>query len=413
MSKIQQYWKAYHPVVHILLLGSVLITLTSSMSLPFLAIYWRETTGMDYASIGIIIGAGAIAATVSGFIGGVLSDLFGRTKLMIASLLLLAICFAGIVWTTQPALLFLLSIGKGISSAFFTTISKTLMGDLTPEDKRYRMFANRYLAINIGFSAGPMAGAFLGIGGSPVGFQLTALVYLLYAAVLGIVFLRMTVQPHQAQAEAQETVTFRSALQVVRHDRVLLLFLLGSICLMTVHGQLSVTMSQYLKDHFADGVQLFAFLMSLNGLTVIFAQVPVTRWAERFTLFGRIVLGCLLFAIGEIGFAFSEGWFTFSLSMILFTLGEILVVPAEFAQLDQITPEGMRGTYYGAQGFSEFGNFLGPWLGGLLLSVYGGEALFLTMGAISLISLMFFSQGRIQFNRKKSSLSLTKNSEII
>ncbi|WP_134687517.1 MFS transporter [Brevibacillus migulae] len=408
MSKIQLYWKAYHPVVHMLMLGSVLITLTSSMSLPFLAIYWRETTEMDYASIGVIIGAGAIAATVSGFIGGILSDLFGRTKLMIVSLLVLAICFAGFVWTTHPALLFLLSIGKGISSAFFATISKTLMGDLTPEDKRYRMFANRYLAINIGFSAGPMAGAFLGIGGSPVGFQLTALVYMLYAIVLGLVFLRITVQSDQAHA--QDKVTFRSALQVVRHDRVLLLLLLGSICLMTVHGQMSVTLSQYLKDHFVDGVKLFAFLMSLNGLTVIFAQIPVTRWAERFTLFGRIVLGCLLFTAGEVGFAFSEGWLTFSLSMILFTIGEILVVPAEFAQLDQITPEGMRGTYYGAQGFSEFGNFLGPWLGGLLLAVYGGEALFLTMGAISLISLVFFSQGRIQFKRRESSLSLTKDS---
>jgi MFS family permease len=129
-------------------------------------------------------------------------------------------------------------------------------------------------------------------------------------------------------------------------------------------------------------------------MTVLLAQVPLTRWAEKLSLFRRIALGGLLLAAGEVGFAFSAGWIGFILAMVIFTLGEILVIPAEYAQIDQITPAGMRGTYYGAQSFSELGNFIGPWLGGILLSFYGGKTMFLAMALISLASLLFYRKGR-------------------
>lgn len=58
------------------------------------------------------------------------------------------------------------------------------MADLTPDHKRYKMFANRYLALNMGFSVGPMLGALLGIGGSTIAFVLTSVVYIIYAVVL-------------------------------------------------------------------------------------------------------------------------------------------------------------------------------------------------------------------------------------
>jgi hypothetical protein len=45
-------------------------------------------------------------------------------------------------------------------------------------------------------------------------------------------------------------------------------------------------------------------------------------------------------------------------AMIVFTLGEILIIPAEYAQIDQIAPPRMRGTYYGAQSVSELGRRL-------------------------------------------------------
>jgi MFS family permease len=392
MNRVYSYLQAYHPIVHTLMAGTVFITLTSSMSMPFLAIYLNETTQLDYAAIGLIIGAGPLAGTLGGFFGGVLSDFLGRTRLMILSLMVLSLVFFGFVIAANPLILLLLSIFRGLAASFFTTISKALMGDVTPEEKRFRMFSNRYLATNLGFSVGPVLGAFLGIGGGAITFLFTAAVYLLYSLVLLLSFRLYPVK--LSGGETSEKITAAHAWNVLSSDFVLFLFILGGVMLTTVHGQMSVTLSQHLQENIADGVKLFGVLMSLNGITVLLAQVPLTRWSEKFSLFRRIALGGLLLAAGEAGFAFSAGWIGFILAMVIFTLGEILVIPAEYAQIDQITPPGMRGTYYGAQSFSELGNFLGPWFGGILLSLYGGKTMFLAMALISVASLLFYWKGR-------------------
>ncbi|GED03344.1 MFS transporter [Bacillus atrophaeus] len=392
MNKLRKYFQAYHPIVHIMMLGTVFISLTSSMSIPFLAIYLSETSQLDFATIGLIIGAGPLAGTFCGFIGGFLSDFFGRRRLMIISLLVLAIVFIGFVYIESPLFLLFLSILRGVSTSFFNTISKALIGDLTPEDQRFRVFSTRYSAMNLGFSIGPMVGAFLGIGGSSITFLLTSSVYLVYSIILVFLFQSFSVQ--QNTELNAERISLAQAWNVVRSDKVLFFFILGGIMLTTVHGQISVPLSQYLKENIVDGVKLFGLLMSINGVTVIILQVPLTRWSEKFSIFHRIILGSSLLTLGAVGFAFSAGWAGFILSMIIFTLAEILLVPAEYTQIDQITPHGMRGTYYGAQSFSEFGNFLGPWIGGILLSAYGGTTMFLTLGAISIASLFFFSKGR-------------------
>jgi MFS family permease len=169
------------PIVHSLLIGTVFVTLINSMTMPFFAIFLLNNTKLDYASIGLIIGAGPLAAKLSGFIGGFLSDMIGRKQLMIISLMLLALTYLGIVMTTNPLLLTFLNIIGGISSSFYGIISKALMGDLTPDQKRVRVFSNRYLAANIGYSVGPVIGAYIGIGGDTGTFLLAGTVYLSYA----------------------------------------------------------------------------------------------------------------------------------------------------------------------------------------------------------------------------------------
>ncbi len=409
MNKLSLYIREYHPMVHVLMIGTVFIFLTSSMSMPFLAIYLHQTTHLDAASIGFIIGAGPLAGALGGFVGGLLSDLLGRKRLMLLSLFALSISFLGFVYTTDPASLLASSLLRGLAGAFFGTISKALMGDLTPENKRFRMFSNRYLAINLGFTIGPMTGVLLGIGGSSFTFILTSCLYLVYAIVLAVLFPAFVGESIGEASE--EKITAGKAWQVLRSDLVLFLFILGGILLMTVHGQMSVTLSQYLAQNFADGVKLFGLLMSVNGLTVLCVQVPLTRWSERFSLFRRLILGSSLFAIGETGFAFSSGWAGFIAAMVLFTIGEILAVPAEYALLDQITPPSMRGTYYGAQSFSELGNFIGPWAGGFVLALYGGRTMFLMLAAISLFSLIFYGKGRQIFLRRQKRAHIQKERE--
>lgn len=61
MGKLREFYKSFHPIVHTLLLGIILVSVARGMSIPFLAIYLAKTTDLDPAQIGLIIGVGAIA----------------------------------------------------------------------------------------------------------------------------------------------------------------------------------------------------------------------------------------------------------------------------------------------------------------------------------------------------------------
>lgn len=394
MNKLKQVWESYHPIVHLLMGGTVFVMLTQCMSMPFLAIYLSETTTLSPAYIGVIVGAGPLAGTVGGFLGGVLSDLFGRRKLMLLSMLMMAVAFACFVVFSHPLALLMISLLLGLAASFYGTVSKAMMGDLTPEDKRFRVFSNRYLAINIGVAIGPMLGAFLGIAGSGTAFFLTAISYVCFAILLAVACKRYAITDTAAVAGETEKPSLGRMWQVLKRDVVLLSFVTGGILLVTVHGQMSVTLSQYLRENIADGVALFGVMMSANGMTVLLLQLPVTRLVERYSLFSRIAGGAVLMAVGEVGFAFSTSWSWLIAAMIVFTLGEVLIVPAEYAQIDQISPANMRGTYYGAQSISTLGSFLGPWAGGMVLSAYGGPVMFLGMAALAIVSLVFYWLGQ-------------------
>ncbi|WP_019122069.1 MFS transporter [Brevibacillus massiliensis] len=287
-----------------------------------------------------------------------------------------------------------------VAAACFAPVSKALMSDLTPPEKRFRLFSLRYWSGNVGFAVGPLVGGFLGLSGSPLPFVMTGVAYLLFTCVVYRLAAGID-EPTGAEAEPLERLTLPWAWKTVRGDRVLLLFILGGVLTMTVHGQMSVTLSQYVKANFHDGIKLFAVLMSVNSLAVILLQYPLSKWAEGRSYLLSICWGSVLFAAGEMGFALSQSAAWLIVSMVVFTLGEILVVPAEYIMLDEIAPEGMRGTYYGAQTFAELGNFLGPWLGGLILAAYGGSAMFLAMGAVALAAILFYWQGQQMYLRRQ------------
>jgi MFS family permease len=381
-----------HPIVISLLLGTVLARAASAMSLPFLAIYLAKTTAMSHGAIGLVAGAGSLAGTLGGFFGGALSDRFGRRVIMLAALFGWAAVFVGFSLAKLPAVFLLLSMVNGLCRSFYEPVSQALMADLTPKERRFRVFSLRYLAINIGVAVGPLLGAFFGLKSSSLPFLLTGLVYFAYAVTLYALLIAFGIK--RIEGEAKSGVTIGSAWRVIRQDGALRYYLGGGMIGAIGYSQMTVTLSQYVEGHFAKGVELFAALMSVNALTVVLLQVPLVRWAEsRRSPLAAIAAGNVMFALGDIGFAVSGSAAAMIASMAVFTIGEILNYPAANLLIDRLAPEGMRGTYYGAQTFGTLGQFIGPWVGGMLLTAFGGGLLFAIMAVITLSATTLYWRG--------------------
>lgn len=402
-SKIRSFIQSYHPIVHVMVLGTVLARTASTMSLPFLAIYLHATTELNPGMIGLIVGAGPLAGTIGGFFGGALSDRFGRRKIMLAASFGWSIVFLGFALAKDPVTFLILNMVNGLCRSFYEPVSQALMADMTDKEKRLKVFSLRYFAINVGAAIGPILGGVLGTGNSPLPFIITGIVYLVYSVLLYVLLNVFGIR--QIEGERKERASITAAFHAVRKDITLRYYIIGGIIGAIGYSQMTSTLSQYLGGNFEDGVRMFTILMSLNAIVVILLQMPLTRWAEKHSALTLIILGNILFAAGLIGFGISSVEWAFYLSMVVFTLGEIFNFPASALLMDRIAPEHMRGAYFGAQSFNSLGFSFGPWVGGALLSGFSGFS-FVLVAAITLCGSYFYRKGDHIFETaiKKTSL---------
>jgi MFS family permease len=399
----------WHPAVIVIIAGTLFTRAAFFMTMPFLAIYLYSEKGIDPATVGIIIGVSALAGTFGGFFGGYLSDRIGRLPVMTAAIFTWSAVFAGFALADHVWHFFLLNILNGLCRSWFEPISRALLADVTTKENRLRVFNARYFAINVGAAIGPVLGTQLGTSSSTHAFYITAVSYLLY----GVVILATLRGSSTSLTEGeQRKFSIKSALTVLSKDKVLAFFLVGNTIVMMSQSQMDTTLAQYIGNapQFENGVKLFAYLVVANAVTVLVLQYPVTNYMKKWAPMNALRFGSIAFSLALLGFGISTNVFFLVVSMVMLTVGEIIVFVMSDVLLDDLAPDHMRGTYFGAMSFRSIGFSAGPWVGGLLLGTFGFQHGFYVFGSlmlISLLSLPFFQYGEAVRKNLASSQSLS------
>jgi MFS family permease len=382
--------RAGRRITLMLIAGSGFVTIAKGMSLTFIAIRLQRDFGLGPMAVGALIGAGPLLGAIAAPMAGALSDRIGRKTVLVVALFLTSFALAALGLASSVAMFAAAHIVSAVAGSVYEPVSRALMSDASPEHLRLRAFSWRYLAINLGWAVGPMIGVAVGAASSAP-FIVAGVMHAVFAILIACV---VASPKADTQAPVPSFVGWRrlgSALQ----DRRLLFFVGGGTLLLAVHGQWSITLSQYLGSHFEDGINLFAQLVTTNALTVLLASTPARFLIERIGARNAIALGCILFLAGEVGFAASSAHAALILSMIVFTLGEVLVVPSEYLLVDGISNARNRGTYFGAHSLTSVGNFLGPMLGGFALATFGGAGMFFLFAVFAAASAVMFLIGHI------------------
>jgi MFS family permease len=189
---------------------------------------------------------------------------------------------------------------------------------------------------------------------------------------------------------------FRQTLAILRNDRRLIYFTLGSTLGAVVFGQFTGYLSQYLilvsNAEFA--YQVIGAVMIVNACIVIALQYLLSRGMRQENMLRWLVLGTLFFILGLIGFSLAgQSLWLWIAAMAIFTLGEIIVIPVEYMFIDFIAPQHLKGSYYGVQNLSALGGAINPVLCGFILSYAAPHMMFLMLIAAALFSLLFFFLG--------------------
>ncbi|MGG3470663.1 MFS transporter [Neobacillus pocheonensis] len=398
MNKIRSYILQFHPIVWVLLIGTVLSRGSAFMTLPFLSIYLARHIDLSPIIIGLTVGMSSLMATVGGFIGGHLSDRYGRKPIMLSALFTLAIVYYGFTVANSQGWFILLNAINGLCTSFFEPTSQALMADVTDKKIRMKVYSLRYTAMNIGASVGPLVGAYLANSQAKLSFAITGSTYLFYGIILIFLLKKFVITKGE---QTKKVVSVVDAFGIIKTDKALRYLLFGIILINIGYVQMDSNLPQFLEGSVENGIAIFSVLLTINAVMVVFLQMPISHLAEKFSLMQAMAAGSIFIAAGLLGFSIINGWVMAIFAMVLLTLGEILIFPSNSMMMDKLAPDHLRGTYFGAGQFRKIGNFLGPILGGFLLSHYQGQIMFWVIAILSLGSIIFFTAGNRSYLKTK------------
>ncbi|HYP22136.1 MAG TPA: MFS transporter [Actinomycetota bacterium] len=321
----------------------------------FLVLY-LTAEGYSAAAAGTAAGAYGVGHLAASAIGGYLTDRIGRRETIVLSMYSAAAAMLALSQAQGLAAITFFVFLIGLSSELYRPASSALLADLVPPEQRVAAFAVWRLAVNAGFALGPAAAGFLADRSFFwlfVGDALTSVVF----GTVALVSL-----PRGRPPAPGPHATGGSIRSMLRH-RAFVAFLVASVGITYVYLQSMSVLALHVK---AEGLSTsdYGLLVSLNGLLVVFLELPVASVTQRLDARRVIAVGFFVTGLGFALTAFAGTMPLLAATVVLWTIGEVIDAPVSSAYVAELAPEHMRGRYMGAWGLTwSLGLMLAPSVG--------------------------------------------------
>ncbi|MBB6733859.1 MFS transporter [Cohnella zeiphila] len=369
-------WRTWDLNLRTRLIGDTLFNLLFWMYFPFMTLYFSQTFGKNAA--GLLMSVPPLIGIAGSLLGGRMSDRLGRRPAMLLGAALQAVMFALFAASLCDWCDYAAFIGISLGGSIYAPAGTAMVADLTPEKERRRVFAAFVTAMNIGAVFGPALGSAFFFAHR--GELLWACTFVTAAYAVAIFFIVRETLPQAARqrergtGEPRAEAALRGYIAILR-DRAFALYIAAGIFVTIAFMQLDLYLAVYVKEYVPaqtllagkgwtfqlDGIEVFGWMMGLNGLLYVLGVMPITkrigRWSDRNVL----MLSALLFGIGMflIGLT-SNAWLLFGF-MAVATIGEIMRSPVLQSFVSKYAPEEARGRYMGASNLQvSIGRFLAP-----------------------------------------------------
>ena len=388
--------KQFPLLMWILLFGSFITRGSFYMVWPFLAVILYERFGISATQVGLILSSAAVVSVFVGFIGGALSDIFGRKRLMYATGILYIISFSLLAEVSSISGYVVVMTLCAIATSLWRPLTSALIGDII-EDAKTRELAMqaRYFMVNVGAAVGPMIGVWLGLTGEQSSFYITAVTFAILLVLLYWGFKQQQAAPEK-EPQSNNKVSenqLKQTITILTKDKTLQLLIIANILCMFIYGQMDSSLVQYLtRANVPQLLELISSIIFTNAMVIITCQFFLLRIMASLSLVARIQVGLVLLTISQVWLAmnpieFFWGWIG---AVIIMSLAETILFPTMNVHIDRLAPKNLRGAYFGAASFYEIGFALSPFLGGLILDSLGGSWLFMIGSLLCLIVIYLY-----------------------
>jgi MFS family permease len=368
---------------------------------PFLALFLANVLHLAYFEIGTLIVALGVVQLPFSFLGGLLTDRWGRRRLILIGLFSEAVTTAGLAYAFSIPSLAGAILAAGVGGVILSTTgaaSSAYIADFAEGPERTRGFTFYRIGFNAGYSVG------VTLGGLLISFVGFAGAVAVAAGIIGsgATFLALTLAPSPGEVErvraasaplasvvpgasaspaAAPGPSMGESLRLLAKDSVALELLIAVALAGVVVGQWAVTFPLYVHNILGVSYSLLGIGLALNGLVVVFGQTATTE-----SVIGRrhttiAILGLLLYAaaflgLGAAGLVDFFPAAVFFVAVVVITFGENLITIPSATLPSNLAPPGEVGAYNGAFGMVGGAGFLvSVFLGGIVLSVVSNPLL--------------------------------------
>jgi len=415
--------KQFPRLLWVLLFGSFITRGSYYMVWPFLAVILYEKFALSATQVGLILSTAAVISTLVSFVGSALSDRIGRNKLMYASGVLYIISFCLLAEVDSIAGYSVVITLCSIATALWRPLTSALIGDII-SDKKTREFAMQalYFAVNVGCALGPMLGIWLGLTGQQSSFYITAAAFAFLLILLWWGFNQHSVETQSNEAMSNEAVSNEGMpnkasendlatssvnskssidkpprnqiISILLADKLLQCLIFANILCMFIYAQMDSSLIQYLtRAKVPNLLELISSMIFTNALVIISTQFILLRLMSHLALVKRIQIGLVLLMCSQVWLAVNPLTFFWGFigAIIIMSLAETILFPTMNVHIDRLAPAHLRGAYFGAASFYDFGFAIAPLGGGIILDHFGGFWLFIITAVLCLLVIYLYA----------------------
>ncbi len=363
-----------------------LINRAGTMVIPFLSLYLTKGKGFSMGDVAWIMSAFGLGSLVGSWLGGYLTDKFGAYKTMVFSLFSSGIFYIILqlmqsFWAISIAVFVVILLADIFRPALFV-----IMKTYSVPENRTRSLTLIRLAINLGFSLGPVVGGFLIYNLGYEALFWTDGLTCFFAAFLFLYFLHP-----KRTVDQQDEIEIRT--DSPYKDFIFLWFCLGCLGFGFVFLQYFSTIPLYYRDAFHLSEETIGLLLGFNGLLIFLIEMPFVHWLEKVgnrksvNMLWGIFLLILSFLVIILFPKFIMLW----LGMFLMSFAEMFFFPFSNSFATDRSKGGKAGQYMALYSISfSFAHILGHSSGLKMIELYDFNTTWWFMLAVCGLTMIIF-----------------------